>query len=84
MPVISRFCGIVIKMYFRQSEHNPPHIHAVYGEFLGLFSIIDAGMFEGNLPSKEQALVRTFILFYQKELMDMWETQEFIKLESIV
>lgn len=24
MPVISRFYGIVIKMYFRQAEHNPP------------------------------------------------------------
>ena len=32
MPVIARFYGMVIKMYFRQSEHNPPHIHAIYGE----------------------------------------------------
>ena len=31
MPVISRFYGLVIKMYFMQSEHNPPHIHGVYG-----------------------------------------------------
>ena len=30
MPVISRFYGIVIKMYLRQKEHNPPHIHAIY------------------------------------------------------
>ena len=31
MPVISRFSGIIIKMYLRQSEHNPPHIHAICG-----------------------------------------------------
>lgn len=32
MPVLSRFYGIIIRMYFQQSEHNPPHIHAIYGE----------------------------------------------------
>ena len=29
MPVISRFYGLVIKIYFQQSEHNPPHFHAM-------------------------------------------------------
>ncbi|MBQ8199400.1 MAG: DUF4160 domain-containing protein [Lachnospiraceae bacterium] len=33
MPVISRFHGITIKMYFRQKEHNPPHIHAICGDY---------------------------------------------------
>ena len=32
MPVLSRFYGIIIRMYFLQSEHNPPHIHAIYNE----------------------------------------------------
>ena len=32
MPVISRFYGIIIRMYFLQKEHNPPHIHAIYNE----------------------------------------------------
>ena len=32
MPVLSRFYGIIIRMYFQKSEHNPPHIHAIYGE----------------------------------------------------
>ena len=32
MPVLSRFYGIVIRMYFIQAEHNPPHIHAIYGD----------------------------------------------------
>ena len=50
MPVISRFYGIVIKMYLRQKEHNPPHIHAIYGEYSGLFSLYDGEMFEGDIP----------------------------------
>lgn len=37
MPVISRFRGIVIKMYLKQKEHNPPHIHAIYGDYIGMF-----------------------------------------------
>jgi len=28
VPEISRFFGIVIRMFF--SEHNPPHVHAEY------------------------------------------------------
>jgi hypothetical protein len=28
MPEISRFLGIIIKMFLK--EHNPPHFHAFY------------------------------------------------------
>ena len=41
-----KFYGIVIKMYFRQSEHNPPHVHAICGECYGLFSILNGEMWE--------------------------------------
>ena len=30
MPVISRFFGVVIAMYWR--HHSPPHFHAKYGD----------------------------------------------------
>ena len=30
MPEISRFFGIIIRMYF--GDHNPPHFHAIYQE----------------------------------------------------
>jgi len=77
MPVISRFYGITIKMYLRHKEHNPPHIHAIYGDYIGLFSLRDGEMFEGDLPSKGRTLVKEFILHYKKNLISMWETQEF-------
>ncbi|WP_288681680.1 DUF4160 domain-containing protein [uncultured Eubacterium sp.] len=83
MPVISRFKGIVIKMYLRQKEHNPPHIHAIYGEYVGMFSLVDGEMFDGDLPVKGQLLVKEFILFYKDELLEMWETQIFKKLMPI-
>lgn len=77
MPVISRFYGIVVKMYFRQKEHNPPHLHAIYGECVGVFSLKDGKMFEGDLPLKGQMLVEEFIKYYQEKLLLMWETQQF-------
>lgn len=83
MPVISRFHGIVIKMYLRQKEHNPPHVHAIYGEYMGMFSLLDGEMFEGDIPAKEQKLVNTFVLRYGDELLEMWTTQQFSTLEPI-
>ncbi len=83
MPVISRFHGIVIKMYLRRKEHNPPHIHAIYGEYIGMFSLSDGEMFEGDIPSKEQKLIRSFTLEYKEELLKMWETQQFTTLEPL-
>ena len=70
-PVISRFDGIVIKMYLRQKEHNPPHIHAICGDNMGMFSLLDGVMFEGDLGNKEQKAVKKFIDRYGKELLNM-------------
>ncbi len=83
MPVISRFEGIIIKMYFRTKEHNPPHIHAIYGEYIGVFSLTDGEMFLGDLPIKQQWLVRDFIDFYRDKLLAMWVSQQFEMLPSI-
>ncbi len=83
MPVIARFDGIVLKMYFRDMEHNPPHVHAIYGECIGVFSLRDGEMFEGDLPIKEQRIVKEFILFYQERLVNMWESQSFEMLPAI-
>ena len=83
MPVISRFNGIVIKMYLRQKEHNPPHIHAIYGEYVGMFSLADGEMFEGDLPVNLQGLLQEFIDFYRDKLYAMWETQCFEMLEPV-
>lgn len=38
MPEIARFYGIVIKMFFKPKELDPSHIHAVYGECVGVLT----------------------------------------------
>lgn len=77
MPVLSRFYGIVIRMYFQQSEHNPPHIHAIYGEDMAAFDIKTGKILEGELPKKATSMVREWIDLNKKELLNIWETQDF-------
>ncbi len=83
MPEIARFYGILIKMYFSQSEHGAPHFHALYGEYVGVFSIENLEMIEGDLPTRAQRLVREWASMYQHELEHMWRTQEFKKLPGL-
>ena len=83
MPVISRFYGIVIKMYLRQKEDNPPHVHAIYGEYIGLFSLKDGEMFEGDILFKAQQMVKEFVIHYKVKLLEMWNTQMFESLPPL-
>lgn len=57
-PVLSRFYGITIRMYFLQKEHNPRHIHAIYGDDMAVITIDDGKVLEGALPSKALEMVR--------------------------
>lgn len=74
---------MIIKMYFQQSEHNPPHIHAVYGEYIGIIDIQTFEMLEGDLPKKALSLVQEWMQTHQKDLLKMWNTQEFKQLPPL-
>jgi hypothetical protein len=81
MPEISRFYGIIIKMYF--DDHLPPHFHALYGEYNGLFDINTLKMFEGDLPPRARKLIEEWAVQYHAELKRIWENQEFVKLPGL-
>ena len=83
MPTLARFYGIVIRMYFLQSEHNPPHIHAIYGEDTAAFDIRTCEAIDGELPLRASDLVKEWIAIHKDELLEMWETQEFRKLDPL-
>lgn len=83
MPVLARFNGLVIKMYFQQREHNPPHIHVIYGEHIGVVEINTLKMSEGDLPHKELILVQKWVEQNKEELLKIWDTQEFTKLPPL-
>ena len=83
MPVISRFYGMTVKMFFLASEHNPPHIHVVYGEYVGLIDIRNSEMLQGDLPSKALKIVQEWTTLNRDALLKMWETQDIQPLPPI-
>ncbi|MDR1786237.1 MAG: DUF4160 domain-containing protein [Spirochaetaceae bacterium] len=83
MPEVSRFYGMIIKMFFRKSEHNPPHIHVLYGEYAGLIDIETGEMFEGDLPVRALALAKEWAQAHKGELLEMWRTQNFKRLPPL-
>lgn len=81
MPVIARFYGIVIKMYF--NDHLPPHFHAIYGEFVGMVDIDKLEFIEGDLPKRAEKMVLEWASQNKEELMIMWNSKEFKLLEGL-
>ena len=55
MPEITRFYGIVIKIFFKPKEHEPSHFHALYGEYIGEFNIQTMEMIQGDLPKRHRS-----------------------------
>lgn len=83
MPTISSFYGIIIVMYLRNKEHNPPHIHAITQDFDAPFLIETGEIMEGDFPPKAKALVKEFIQKNRRELEEMWQTEEYGKLPPL-
>ena len=79
MPEICRFYGIIIKMFFKPKEHEPSHLHALYGEHVGIFDLKTMKMTEGDLPKKAQELVQEWMELNQDKLLDMWASQQLEK-----
>lgn len=72
MPEVSRFLGIIIRMFIR--EHNPPHFHAFYGGDVAVFSIETGQMIQGDFPRKKAALVTAWAIIHQRELLKNWNS----------
>ena len=70
-------------MYFLQKEHNPPHIHAIYGDDVAAITISDGKVIEGALPSKALEMVKEWVTLHKEELLAIWETQEFKQLSPL-
>lgn len=62
-------------MFFKPKEHEPRHIHALYGEYMGIFNLQTMEMAEGDLPKRARELVEEWLQKNQKDLLEMWESQ---------
>ncbi len=70
MPEISRFFGIVIRMF--HNDHQPPHFHAEYAEHEALIEIDTLSVYRGALPRRALALVLEWAALHRDELRDDW------------
>lgn len=71
MPEISRFYGIIVRMYF--NDHNPPHFHVEYQGFKALYQIRTLDVLEGELPKRAHSLVLEWASIHKNELLENWE-----------
>jgi hypothetical protein len=77
MPEISRFYGIIIKMYF--DDHHPPHFHAIYGELETIININTLGIIWGELTPRALGLVMEWASLHRDELLHAWEQSKNLK-----
>lgn len=73
MPVISRFFGIVIMMYY--NDHNPLHFHAKYGEHEILLTL-QGSKIEGYLPPRALAMVQEWLGQHADDLEEIGKMRE--------
>jgi hypothetical protein len=71
MPELSRFYGIVVKMYY--DDHGPPHFHAEYSGQVMVVSIATLAVTKGRLPPRAMGMVLEWAAQHQAELMAVWQ-----------
>lgn len=74
MPEISRFFGIVVRIYF--VDHEPAHFHAVYGGYEALIEIETLGIYRGVLPRRALAMVLEWAVLHRDELQRNWQAAQ--------
>ena len=71
MPELSRFYGIVIKMYF--DDHDPSDRHAEYAEDEAVISIETLAVIAGRLRPRALGLVAEWAALHQGDLRKAWQ-----------
>jgi len=74
MPELSRFFGIIVRMYAELgAPHHQPHFHAYYQDDVAIYSIEPVDLIAGLLPRRQHRLVTAWAELHQGELLADWE-----------
>ena len=74
VPEISRFFGIVVRMFAEPDvPHHLPHFHVYYQDSAAVFSIDPIECIGGGLPRPQRRLVETWAEIHRSELQRNWE-----------
>jgi len=73
VPEITRFFGIIIRMYVEVgAPHHRPHFHAYYQEHVAIYAVDPVELIGGSLPRRQQRLVEAWAEIHQNELLRNW------------
>jgi len=81
MPEICRFYGIIVYMFF--NDHNPPHFKVKYAEFEANILIENGNLLNGDFPIGKLKLVQAWAEIHQIQLIEMWKSKEFHKMNPL-
>jgi hypothetical protein len=74
MPELTRFLGIIIRMYAEPNvPHHSAHFHAYYQNDVAIYGIDPIELIAGSLPKRQQRLVEAWAELHQTELLSNWE-----------
>ena len=73
MPELSRFYGIIIRMYFELGSHHLPHFHAYHGDAEAVYGLDPIQLLAGTLPRRHARLVEAWAELHQSELIADWD-----------
>jgi len=74
MPELSRFLGIVIRMFAEVgAPHHFPHFHAYYQDSVAVYRLTPIELLSGGLPRRQQRLVEAWAELHEQELLADWE-----------
>jgi len=74
VPEISRFFGIIVRMFAEAgSPHQVAHFHAYYQDEVGIFSIDPIELIAGSLPRRQRRFVEAWAELHQGELRVDWQ-----------
>jgi hypothetical protein len=77
VPELSRFFGIIIRMFAEPgSPHNTAHFHAYYQDEVAIFSIDPVEMIAGSFPQRQRRLVEAWAELHAAELKADWHRLE--------
>lgn len=57
MLELSRFFGVIIRMYCELGPHHPPHFHAYHGDQEAVYGLEPVELLVGNLPRRQARMV---------------------------
>lgn len=70
-PLLTYLEGV--RVFMNPDEHNPPHLHAQYGEEEALIALNTGEVLKGSLPSGKEKAVKQWLAHNREACLAVWK-----------